>query len=229
MSACRAGLSNARRTATRKEAIRRCQTLTRCSHVNAESAKATSMAPVWVKYSRRIRCTRSTTAPPTRGKVIMGRAKLKPSSPSHSGESVNCKMSQPVPTFCIHVPILDTMSPDHSRAKFLWCSAGKRAPLPDTAVSTLLLHYRMSSRVTVPIEPHRRHAITHEQFTRARDQRFPRGRAPAGAGQSCNDLDRVSGKRSAHILDIVAPDAQPERRDVGDGLFDPIIVDRIVD
>src|SRR5579859_7160499 len=59
----------------------------------------------------------------------MGSAKLKPSNPSQSGEFVNCKTNQPCATFCIQVPVLETISPVQRRVKFRWCSAAKRIVL----------------------------------------------------------------------------------------------------
>src|SRR5271157_1897925 len=73
-----------------------------------------------------MRWMRSTTTPPKNGSTIIGTAKLNPSRPSHSGELVSCRTSQPWATFCIHVPTLETINPDQIKAKFRCCKAAKR-------------------------------------------------------------------------------------------------------
>src|SRR5512133_109910 len=83
-----------------------------------------------------MRSTRSTTAPPMGGSTTIGRAKLKPSSPSQSGESVSCSTSQPVPTPCIQVPTFEKNCPPQISRKLRCCNAEKRAA--DGAVPVML-------------------------------------------------------------------------------------------
>ena len=89
MSAWRAGLSNARSAALRNDPTSISTALIACNHVSAASAKATSIIPVCVTHSRRMRLVRSTIAPENSGKIVIGTANDKPSNPSHSGEFVS--------------------------------------------------------------------------------------------------------------------------------------------
>src|SRR5436305_3721276 len=87
------------------------------NNVRTPRARAATIIQLWVNNSSRRRSTMSARAPAGSTATNTGIAEAACTRLTIRGESESCVMSQPAPTFCIHVPLYETTAAIQSDRK----------------------------------------------------------------------------------------------------------------
>src|SRR5271156_1271696 len=112
--ACHAGSFKTAPTPRTRVKSNRLHGVTACSKVSTPSPAAAATIQLWVNNSNRRRSTMSASAPAGSTTKNTGTAAAAWTRLTINGEVESCVISQPAPTFCIHVPVYETTAAIHN-------------------------------------------------------------------------------------------------------------------